>query len=266
MLRTLSRLAGKESGMLHWDKRVGKFFYLQNRIIPHASSDPEDQPRIAAIDPGIANFVAYCHYSPNDASFGRVHGFRWTIKRRLKRIDAANRAIVKLQQRNESIVNGVPRYSYRRRRARFRLRKMWRHLHNLIRHQHYKIAKYLFSKYSVLLIPVLGVPRMVKWTSRSLRKPTVRELLALSHGMFLQRLKARAAVYSPTLGTPKRVIVTTEYRTSETCGYCGRRNRLLSLRDRTWTCGSRYFHGCGAELDRDINGARNIWLQYYGSI
>ena len=174
-----------------------------------------EEPRIVALDPGIANFISY--YSPNDASFGRVPGFRWTIKRRLKRIDAANRLISKLH---------VPRHNYRWRRARFPVRKLWRNLHNWIRHQHYKIAKYLFDKYDVLLIPVLGVPRMVKWTTRSLRKPSVRQLLALRHGMFLQRLKDCAAVYSPT---PKRVIVTGEFGISKTCGYCGRRNRSLQL-------------------------------------
>ncbi|CAG8820724.1 12399_t:CDS:1, partial [Gigaspora margarita] len=45
--------------------------------------------------------------------------------------------------------------------------------------------------------------------------------------------------------------------TSKTCGFCGYVYRKLG--------GSKIFHcpECKTELDRDINGARNILLRYF---
>ncbi|RHZ50134.1 hypothetical protein Glove_505g20 [Diversispora epigaea] len=53
-----------------------------------------------------------------------------------------------------------------------------------------------------------------------------------------------------------RVIICTEEYTSKTCGCCGHIHRKLG--------GSKVFRcpSCTAELDRDINGARNILLRY----
>src|SRR2546423_588161 len=53
-----------------------------------------------------------------------------------------------------------------------------------------------------------------------------------------------------------KVVICTEEYTSKTCGCCGVINKNLgSLK--TFKCPS-----CGATIDRDVNGARNVLLKY----
>jgi putative transposase len=55
-----------------------------------------------------------------------------------------------------------------------------------------------------------------------------------------------------------KVIKVNEAWTSKTCCKCGEINHDLSLNDRSYIC------SCGNNLDRDINGAINIYKQYMG--
>src|SRR5947199_3511024 len=86
---------------------------------------------------------------------------------------------------------------------------------------------------------------------RRIDSKTARAMCTWSHYRFQQHLIHKVREYPWC-----RVIICTEEYTSKTCGRCGHVRQKLG--------GSKVFRcpNCTAELDRDINGARNILLRY----
>ena len=122
---------------------------------------------------------------------------------------------------------------------------------------HDSAINWLFANYDVILIGHLQVARIVR-TAGVLSTKSRRLLLAFSHGKFRTRLQD-AAKRSPVT---KVVILVDEAGTSKTCGVCGKENPQLQVYQRHFTCSNPR---CQAIIDRDVNGARNIWLSHFGS-
>lgn len=120
---------------------------------------------------------------------------------------------------------------------------------------HHKCAKWLCSNYDVIILPVFETQRMTsrKGKRRRLNSKTCRQMYTWSHYTFRQRLLYKATEYENT-----RVVLCTEEYTSKTCGLCGGLNHKLG--------GSKHFvcpnAACGARVDRDANGARNIYIKW----
>ena len=87
--------------------------------------------------------------------------------------------------------------------------------------------------------------------SLHLRGSTKRLTYALSHFLFKERLKSKASEYNCI------VKIVDESYTSKTCGKCGELNENLG--------GSKVFkcpqYMCLYRMDRDIHGARNIYIK-----
>lgn len=124
---------------------------------------------------------------------------------------------------------------------------------NIVKDLHWKSAHYLCSNFKHILIPSFEVSKMVSnqlpERARSIGSKSVRKMLLLSPSAFKERLIFKAKCLGAT------VEVVNEAYTTKTCGQCG------SLKDmgylKVYEC-----HLCGFELDRDYNGARNIFLKY----
>ena len=86
---------------------------------------------------------------------------------------------------------------------------------------------------------------------RAIGKRTVREMLRLKHFAFRQRLLHLAAAGGVD------VVVAGEEYTSKTCGHCGEVRHTLGGA-KTFRC---LASGCGVVADRDVNGARNIYVK-----
>ena len=88
-IRFLQRIhPKKESGALHYERATGKFFWLQQRLVQ--ASSQEAQPRIVALDPGIASFLTL--YSPTDLRYGKFNkGIQEEAWKRLRGIDRLDR-------------------------------------------------------------------------------------------------------------------------------------------------------------------------------
>ena len=129
------------------------------------------------------------------------------------------------------------------------------HIHKiicyLINDCYHKLAKWLCQNYRVILLPKFKTQGMVRRGKWWIRSKTARMMLSWSHFWFRQFLLHKVREY-PWY----RVIICTEEYTSKTCGRCGHVHQKLG--------GSKVFRcpNCTAELDRDINGARNILLRY----
>lgn len=181
---------------------------------------------IAALDPGVRTFQTA--YSPDGAvKFGDQASCR--IFRLMRHVDR----LTELKDR-------------RSREKRLRLEKR---IGNLVDELHWKIARELASRYDTIIIPAFETQQMAKRKGRKINKTAVRMMLRLAHYRFRCRLQHVAN----KLGS--RVVVGTEEYTSKTCGHCGVVHKDLGSA-KVFKCPV-----CDIRLDRDLNGARNIYIK-----
>jgi putative transposase len=196
------------------------------------------EPSIISLDPGVRTFMT--GYDVN----GRV--VEWSPKD-ISKLYRLLKCLDKMQSM-AALKSTRHRKRYRLRKAMVRQRRRIRHL---VDEMHKKCAKWLCENYHGILLPEFNSSEMVKRGRRRLGNKSVRKMLTWSHYRFKQRLLAKAREY-PWV----KVIIVTEEFTSKTCGCCGSINIKLG--------GSKVFRcrDCKMILDRDVNGARNIWLKW----
>lgn len=189
-----------------------------------------------ALDPGVRTFMT--GYSPSGEVIEIAKGDSNTLFKMCRGVD-------KVMSRVSTSTNHKSRYQ--RRRAAARMRDQIR---NRIKDLHRKTAKYLCETYKTIFLPVFGTSNMIRKRNRKIRSKTVRQMLTFSHYQFRQHLLHKAKDYSGC-----RIVLVNEAYTSKTCSCCGNIKQNLG--------GSKVYkcHQCGLEIDRDINGARNIWIR-----
>lgn len=137
-------------------------------------------------------------------------------------------------------------------------REWWRSLDKIkhkVKEIHCKLAVWLCENYSVVLIPKFESSNMVCKGKRKISSITSRNMLTWAHYRFRELLKTKAALY-PWV----KIVECSEAYTSKTCGCCGDINAALGG-SKTFRCGK-----CGYEIDRDLNGARNVMIRYLTSV
>lgn len=103
----------------------------------------------------------------------------------------------------------------------------------------HKVSTRLTEKYDTIFIENLSVKRMSESDISSLN----REIRDASMGQFLSLLKSKA----------EKFVEIDPHNTSKTCNICGKIHENLTLAQRQISC------KCGAEYDRDVNAAKNIY-------
>ena len=196
-----------------------------------------DNQQAIALDPGVRTFLT--GFDGNKIiELGRGSISRIvTICKRLNRIQS-------------EVAKAKGRHS---KRKRFNLRKLSQQLRikikNLVDECHKKVACFLTSSYSVVIIPSFESSEMVYKAKRKINSKTARSMLTWAHYRFKQRLIYQAAKRG------SQVIEVGEEYTSKTCSKCGHIHRKLS--------GSKKFNcpNCGHKIDRDANGSINIYIK-----
>ena len=116
-----------------------------------------------------------------------------------------------------------------------------------------KLTKWLCESYETVLLPAFEMSQMLRKGQRRIGTKTARAMATWWHYRFKQRLLNKAREYPWC-----KVLVVDEQYTSKTCGKCGHIHQLLR--------GSEVFKcpivGCKFEADRDVNGARNIFIRF----
>ncbi len=115
---------------------------------------------------------------------------------------------------------------------------------------HNRLALELVTYYDVIFLPTFETRGMVTRKDkkvRTIRRNTCRQMLDLNHYGFKVRLKWYARKYG------KHVVDCNEAYTSKTRTWDGTINNRLSS--------SKIVKGKGFVVDRDINGARNVFLK-----
>jgi putative transposase len=186
-----------------------------------------------ALDPGVRTFETF--YSPNGL-VGKLG-------------DKLNLRIRFLHERIDKLLSLKSKAGKRtKRNIKIRINKLRDKIKEIVRDQHWKISSFLCENFENIIIPQFGVKEMSKKDGRTIGKKTTREMLSLCHGSFLEKLQYKCSENQRNL-----YIVTEEY-TTKTCGGCGEVNEVGS--SKTYKCAK-----CNIKIDRDYNGARNIYLK-----
>jgi len=208
----------------------GHFYLTAPEESPTTRSD--NQGRVVAIDPGIRTFATFF----SETSFGKIgEGDFSRIQRLCHHLD-------NLISRSSKATSTVKR---RMRKAANRIREKIR---NLIDELHHKAARFLVDNFDVILLPTFETSQMSKRGNRKIRSKSVRSMLTFSHYRFKQFLKHKA------FETGKLVLDVCEAYTSKTVSWTG---ELLNIG------GAKFIKSKidGLVLDRDVNGARGIFLR-----
>lgn len=183
-----------------------------------------------------------CALDPGARKFQVVYSAREVVKLTRDKIK-----LKALQDRQKKMQRIRAKKNISSRSVKRSLGKLFRRYKNLLGDFHDKTIKYLTDNYEEIYLPDFKSQEIVKGLSNK----TVRnDILSLAHHRFKVRLKDKCELYQNT-----KVVICTEEYTTKTCTGCGELNdvgckELYKCRD------------CGLVTDRDINGARNIFLKY----
>jgi transposase len=199
----------------------------EKKIVPTKS--------VCALDPGVRTFQTL--YSPE----GIVK-----FQQNMKHIDKLHSKIDELKSLRTKNMSHKIGTKYRR-----EYKRIYRRLGWLIDELHYSTIHEL-KQYRHILLPRFDSQEMVQ--SRKLDKKTKRRMMALQHFRFKQRLEDMV-----NLHTDSKLYIVNETYTTKTCTQCGVLNDVGS---------NSIYHclDCGLQIERDINGARNILLKYLNQI
>ena len=118
-----------------------------------------------------------------------------------------------------------------------------------IKELHWKVSSFLVKNYDHILLPEFKTSQIVT-KSKKLCKMTKRLMNMFSFYKFKEKLSHKCSVYG------KELYIVDESYTSKTCGLCGTLSNVGG--SEVYKCKS-----CKVEIDRDINGSRNIFLKNF---
>jgi putative transposase len=191
--------------------------------------------RVVALDPGVRTFLTVF----SEESFGWLgHHCIGRIQRLCQHLDNLLSRAAKAKRQS--------RRNMRRAANQIRLK-----IKNLVSELHRKLAKFLVSNFDIILLPTFETQQMCKRACRKLRKKSVRQMLTLSHYRFKQFLLHKAKEFGVT------VLDVCEAYTSKTVSWTGEVIHNLGGRKVIKA-------GDGTKMDRDLNGARGIFLRALG--
>ena len=261
---------------IHGDCRLGinlenneTIFYMN---ILKETKKINNRESIVALDPGERIFQTF--YSPEKC--GKIgEDIRKPILKEELKIKQRQKILAKgLNKKGKKIRN--------KKNLKKKIKKSHDRINNLVKELHNQTALYLCKNYDTILIPSFETQKMVN--DKNELKKKVRErimeiknnpnaveikenlkrykrkrrlngrvkfvLLRLSHYKFRQHLLAKSEEYGC------RVKIVGEEYTSKCCGNCGKISEVYI--NRIKKCKE-----CKKEINRDINGARNIYLKNY---
>lgn len=182
----------------------------------------------------------YCALDPGSRSFQTIYS-----ETCVEQIKINKEIIKKLQVKLDHFKSLRDKKLIRKQSFKNRERRIYIKINNLMDELHHKTINYITKEYKSIIIPSFESQDMVK---NSNNRYLNRSLLQLKHYQFQQRLKSKCEVRGC------RMEICTEEYTSKTCGRCGELNDVKALD--VYSCNK-----CKLVIDRDVNGARNIYIK-----
>ena len=208
-------------------------------VVPHPAHCDIETPSgdgVVALDPGVRTFLTF--FSETDC--GKI----------------GHRAFGRIQRMCHWLDDLISRTAtepnrHRRRRMRKAQARLRQRIINLVDELHWQAARWLTGNYKVILLPIFETQDMTRRAGRKIRSKTARMMLSFRHYEFRQRLLWKAWQRGAL------VIEVNEAYTSKTRSWDGVVNHNLGgntiVRDHD-----------GFGMDRDVNGARGIFLRALG--
>jgi putative transposase len=194
-----------------------------------------------AYDPGVTtNLTGYS----NNHIIEIAPKLRKTIGTIFGKIDAINNLPIRRKNEKKTQIHTITAEQKKK-----LVTKLNNKIHNMINDLHWKSIKYTTDNYDTILIGNLSTKSIVKKKPvNGLDKMTKRVAMVMRLYVFHMRLKYKCDVKGCKY---KKV---NEKHTSQMCSYCGNKKMDLGM-NRTYHC-----EECKKTIERDINGARNIFL------
>ena len=190
--------------------------------------------RVVALDPGVRTFMTGFAegeaFKLGEQAFARIARLCYHLDKLYSKIKLAN-----------------ARRRYRLRKAAARMR--WK-LVDLIDEMHWKIIRFLVDNYDLILLPSFETSQMSSRLKRRISRKSVRNMLSLKHYQFKMRLKNKCETEGVVF------VEVNEAFTSKTASWTG--EVVYNLGSATMITSG------GVTVDRDVNGARGIFLRALG--
>ena len=183
-----------------------------------------------------------CALDPGSRKFQTLYSEEVTIK-----IGINKDRLKKLQSRIDLLQSLRGRNMIRKCHFKQKMNQSQFRLKSLVDELHYQTINYLTKTFKMIFIPKFESQELVR-INRS--KKFRRDILSLQHYTFRERLIAKSKLQKNCC-----VEVCTEEFTSKTCTNCGKINYVGS--SEVYHCNS-----CNLTIDRDVNGARNIFIKH----
>ena len=208
-------------------------------VVPHPAQCDIETPSgdgVVALDPGVRTFLTY--FSETECGKIGHHAFG---------------RIQRLCHWLDDLISRTAKEPHRRKRRQMRAAqaRMRQRITNLVDELHWQLVRWLTSNYRIILLPTFETHDLTQRAGRKIRSKTARMMLTFRHYEFKQRLKWKAWQRGAL------VLDVNEAYTSKTRSWDGAVNTKLggakAIRDDT-----------GFGMDRDVNGARGIFLRALG--
>jgi len=212
--------------------------YLHVPQFREVRCDNQTPEKIASIDPGVRTFLTvYSNhigtaYKLGDGDIGRVMRLGYWLDKLI----------------SKSSTNKQHKQRHRLKQAILRHRQR---IKNIVDEVHWKCIKFLLTNFTTIYLPSYNSSQMVLRKSRKINSKTVRMMLSWRFYAFKQRLVQQAKLYNVN------IVDCTEEYTSKTCGQCHTIKNNLGG-SKKYKCSE-----CQVQIDRDLNGARNIFIKNY---
>jgi len=207
----------------------GAYYLVITIDIPKCESTAT---KTIALDPGVRTFQT--GYSPEGIAVKIGHQQIALIKKLHDKIDHLRSIRSTTSERKT------------RHNIKLRLQKYERKITGVIDDLHNQTIAMLTNNFKTILLPTFGTQQMLQ--KDDLSSKVKRRMQSLCHYRFQQKLLNRCQI------TGNIVYLVNEAYTTQTCGQCGNLQKVGCAT--MYTCPN-----CNYTMDRDIHGARNIFIK-----
>lgn len=190
---------------------------------------PKKKSNLISLDPGLRTFMTGVSEKKSVTIGNNVNKIIGNDIERINKIKDNKQIPNKIKKKNEILIN--------------------RKIRNKIDDLHWKSINYLVKNYKTVLIGDMSAKEIVNKNKSVLDNIQKVACLRTKYYQFSERLKHKCKKYSVNFK------LVDESYTSKTCSYCGSYDADLGA-SKTYNCKL-----CLSSMDRDINGARNIYIK-----